>query len=332
MVPPRQHALLGHIINAISQSGWCVFHVDQAEENFLQLQVYRHHESLQLRVCASTLMCRHRGRRSGNEYSMDIEDFERRGMLAATDSMLVGWWDKARVFAGFDTRQHLGTPEKPIFVHVAEAALREAYLYGFSPWLSGKRELVLAFRPEFFITYAQNAGPLHDFWRSRDATATLRRVFLEQDVMQGEAKPLSKKHGLVVARIVDARKHQDFQGRVLTSYNNRCAFCGCRFNPLQAVHIIPTSDQSSTNETRNGLALCTLHYRAFEQGIITVDDKYSVLVNEAQVDEIKALKLAEGIDRFKRDLLPMILLPPAISDRPHIEYIKAANRIRGWSD
>ena len=46
----------------------------------------------------------------------------------------------------------------------------------------------------------------------------------------------------------------------------------------------------------------------------------------------KALKLADGIDRFKRDLLPTILLPPAISDRPHVEYIKTANRIRGWSD
>lgn len=211
MVPLRQHALLGHIINAISQSGWCVFHVDQAEENFLHLQVYRYHESLQLRVYAGTLMCRRRSEGSGNEYSMDIEDLERCSMSTANGSMLLGWWDQARVFAGFNTKKHLVTPEKSTFVHVAEGALREAYLYGFSPWLSGKRELVLAFRPDFFMTYAQYAGPLHDFWRSRNATATLRRVFLEQDVMQDEAKSLSKKQRLIVARMSDAHKHYDFQ-------------------------------------------------------------------------------------------------------------------------
>ena len=84
--------------------------------------------------------------------------------------------------------------------------------------------------------------------------------------------------------------------------------------------------------TSNGLALCALHHRAYDQALVAVDDTYSILVNEALVDEIKALKLAEGIDRFKRDLLPMILLPPATSDRPHIEYINTANRIRGWLD
>ncbi|MEW5989476.1 MAG: nucleotidyltransferase domain-containing protein [Chloroflexota bacterium] len=38
-----------------------------------------------------------------------------------------------------------------------------------------------------------------------------------------------------------------------------------------------------------------------------------------------------GLDNFQRNLRPTILLPQVISDRPHVEYIRIANRVRGWA-
>lgn len=37
-----------------------------------------------------------------------------------------------------------------------------------------------------------------------------------------------------------------------------------------------------------------------------------------------------GAEKFLKDLKPLIGLPTNISERPHIEYVKRANELRGW--
>ena len=99
---------------------------------------------------------------------------------------------------------------------------------------------------------------------------------------------------------------------------------------VEAAHIIPVNHENSTDETRNGLALCALHHKAYDQALITIVEDYSVILNRNQTEEFKKIKLDSGLAKFVKDLRPIILLPPAINDRPHIEYIKIANSVRGW--
>ncbi len=81
---------------------------------------------------------------------------------------------------------------------------------------------------------------------------------------------------------------------------------------------------------RNGLALCALHHKAYDQALIAVDDDYSIQLNHLQTAELQRLKLSDGLAEFSQALRPIIVLPPAVSDRPHVEYIRIANLIRGW--
>jgi putative restriction endonuclease len=106
--------------------------------------------------------------------------------------------------------------------------------------------------------------------------------------------------------------------------------CGIQLKLVEAAHIIPVNHERSTDETCNGLALCVLHHKAYDQALITVKDDYSILLNQFQIVELKQSKLDEGLSGFSQSLRPLILLPPAVSDRPHIEYIRIANHIRGW--
>ena len=131
-----------------------------------------------------------------------------------------------------------------------------------------------------------------------------------------------------------SRKLRDakFRNNVLTAYSYRCAVCGVALNLTDAAHIVPVPHQSSVDKTYNGLALCALHHRAYDQSLVTVWDDYTVRVSEVEAAYLKAIARGDGIEAFRLGLYPSILLPPVISDRPSIEFVKLGNSIRGWNE
>jgi len=88
--------------------------------------------------------------------------------------------------------------------------------------------------------------------------------------------------------------------------------------------------KKSTDETSNGLALCALHHRAYDTGLVTLNKKYQILYNENRMTKLKEVSLDGGMEKFINDLRPLIHLPPALNDRPHTAFIQKANEIRGW--
>jgi putative restriction endonuclease len=120
-----------------------------------------------------------------------------------------------------------------------------------------------------------------------------------------------------------------FRKRVLTAYSFRCSICGIQLNLVESAHIIPVQ-YNGTEETSNGLALCPLHHKAYDSSLITVGEDYRVRLNDEKVSKLKQAQLDDGLEGFESNLRPIIHLSPAISDRPHVEYIKQANQIRGW--
>lgn len=83
-------------------------------------------------------------------------------------------------------------------------------------------------------------------------------------------------------RTVRARRVQSFfRAAVLSGYNFRCALTGLAIpNLLNASHIIPWSKSVERRaDPRNGICLNALHDRAFDRGLIAIDDEYRVLVS-----------------------------------------------------
>lgn len=72
-----------------------------------------------------------------------------------------------------------------------------------------------------------------------------------------------------------------FRRAVLNSYHGRCCMCGTNdARLLIASHIVPWKiDRSNRLNPSNGLCLSALHDRAFDQGLISLADDYTILVS-----------------------------------------------------
>jgi putative restriction endonuclease len=80
-------------------------------------------------------------------------------------------------------------------------------------------------------------------------------------------------------RLVRTRLVQNFfRDAVLSSYEYRCAICRLDLMELlNASHIIPWSRNVSLRaDPRNGLALCAIHDRAFDRGLLTITETLTV--------------------------------------------------------
>ena len=331
MAPHRKYDLLDHIVKAVTDSGWNVLYLASIDEHPFRLQIYREDESYRIRVYIWNLTHGGGRARPQDEYRIQITGTDYFEHTPDEKTLVLGWREEVKVFAGFDVRKHLGTLGKSPSIQIREAYLRKAYVNGFSPCDKGNQEVAIAFRPDFLVEYVRNLQALHDFGRYAEDLEVLDTVIQHPEINDKDIQITDNVRKTTVVSVRKRLRDSNFRERVLAVYGFRCAVCGVQLKLIDAAHIIPVRHESSTDETSNGLALCALHHRAYDQTLITIDEDYSVLLSEKRVAYLKGIKQAEKLDNFCQNLRPVILLPPAVTDRPHAEYIRIANRVRGWN-
>lgn len=115
---------------------------------------------------------------------------------------------------------------------------------------------------------------------------------IEQEIREKQTVPPSQSDavifedtwfpvGLTKEQIVRVRIGQRFfREAVLTAYNRRCCVTGIAHDALLvASHIKPWKDSDPKTERanpRNGLCLSPLYDKAFDAGLMTVDDEYKI--------------------------------------------------------
>lgn len=117
------------------------------------------------------------------------------------------------------------------------------------------------------------------------------------------------------------RLHQaGFRGRVLPAYRHQCAVCRLKETRLlDAAHILGDPDPGGVASVSNGLSLCTIHHRAFDQDLVGVSPDYKVHVARRLLDDddgpmLDLLKGAEGT---------AIVVPRQMRSRPDQELLAA---------
>jgi putative restriction endonuclease len=84
-----------------------------------------------------------------------------------------------------------------------------------------------------------------------------------------------------------------FKREIPKIYNHTCAISGLRISAVanvsmvDACHIVPFSEGYDDTLT-NGIALCPNLHRAFDRGLISVSDDYTVLINKSFVENQKS--------------------------------------------
>lgn len=135
--------------------------------------------------------------------------------------------------------------------------------------------------------------------------------------------------GRTRSAIVQVRVNQSFFRRaVLASYQGRCCMSGVSHpRLLVASHIVPWSqDVENRLNPRNGLCLSALHDKAFDCGLISLNDDYQVLISDKlryKADEFtqSALLSLEG----KAVSLPDKFLPDRVFLEKHRKNAFNAN-------
>jgi putative restriction endonuclease len=122
----------------------------------------------------------------------------------------------------------------------------------------------------------------HKDWQ-RLASESQRAIRqLSKRLEQEEVYELPEVSVTEVERSMKVRLVQKFfRDTVLASYNYACTMCDLRvISMLNASHIIPWSvDSKRRADPRNGLGLCVFHDRAFDRGLISIDENYRIVVS-----------------------------------------------------
>jgi putative restriction endonuclease len=83
------------------------------------------------------------------------------------------------------------------------------------------------------------------------------------------------------------RMHQaQFRGRVLPAYADQCAICRLK-EPrlLDASHIVGDLEDLGDAVVSNGLALCSIHHRAYDQDLLGISPEYRVRVSRRLLED-----------------------------------------------
>ncbi len=271
--------------------------------------------------------------RPAHEYRIQITGVPRFENPAGEKTLILGWSEDFEVFAGFDYRRHSGVLGASPSMQISRDALRAAQMRGFAPNKKGNGETAIAFRTDFAAAYVEHLNALHDTGIVPAEAAILERISEAPDAVADAEIDAA----VAPARRVDivemrrAVRDAQFRRKVLTAYGQRCAMCGVQLRLLDAAHVLPVGQPGSTDDTNNGVALCALHHRAYDRGLVAFDPAYAIHVNAKQIAELTELSLAGGLRGFQAALKPSLLLPPDPRDYPKSTFVTAANKSRGFS-
>ena len=96
--------------------------------------------------------------------------------------------------------------------------------------------------------------------------------------------PIDRHYAVRETRV---RLHQArFRGRVLPAYRSQCAICTLKEQRLlDAAHILGDLETGGDPAVHNGLRLCSIHHRAFDQNLVGVSPNYFVHVSRRLLED-----------------------------------------------
>ena len=163
---------------------------------------------------------------------------------------------------------------------VLAAKLSDEFYYEITDPLS-RETLKHALLNNYFTEYSEKSIKI----------ATLYSQEIEQQILydpsENYARRVTKQ---IEGETIEAREEilvlrsHIFRKAVLEVYDKQCAISGLKIDPirqillLDACHIVPFA-QTTDDTIRNGIALSPTFHRAFDSGLIAIDDDYRLLVH-----------------------------------------------------
>ncbi len=143
MARHKKYDLLEILVQAIHDSNWNVLYVSSIHQHPFLLRVYKDERSYLLRIYIWHLTHGGGFRRPIDEFRIQITGIKGFDSFPDEKTLILGWWNKGEVFAGFDYSKHRGLLGASPSIQIREEALRKAYINGMASHNKGNKEIEL---------------------------------------------------------------------------------------------------------------------------------------------------------------------------------------------
>jgi len=198
---------------------------------------------------------------------------------------------------------------------------------GIALYQDDNKQKIISFRPEYLGLYLENFSEMH-----QSSEKILLNLIKESDNLT-ETEEKGKEILIENEKFVLTKQRQvrdpNFRKKIYLAYENRCAFSGIQLNLVEAAHIIPHSHKLGTDEIQNGICLSPLHHKAFDTGLVYLDNKYNIKINKDRVEYLEKIGKDGGLKKFSDLQYKKMFLPKIKKYNPSQKYIEMGNRMRG---
>lgn len=244
-------------------------------------------------------------------------------------TVLLGYEPDREVFAGFDLERHRRFTSGSPSVQVSTFTLNDCLQDGLAFQTKSNDEIAIGVRSDHLLFYCEHVRELHRLGDDSTYLETAERVVKTPDIADLEIQALPEQRQLIMRETARWSRSSAFTKQVLNAYDNRCAVTRRKLKLVDAAHILPVkAGDQSIDFVRNGIALSPTYHRAFDRGLIFLDEDMIMRLNNSAADDLTRQGLDSGIDSFAAQL-GKIHLPYNPDQRPDPHFIRLANCYRG---
>jgi len=247
-------------------------------------------------------------------------------------TVVLGWSEAFEVFAGWSAEEHRDRSSVSPSLQVRKPTLLDAYDHGLAAAFRGGGDVVVAMRPALLPAYLLNAEALHN----ADPEEVLAEVAAVAPRAPSSPDPgphlaTAPVRAIHIRQIAARVREWDFSKRVMEAYAYGCAICGIELMVVEAAHIVPVAWPESDDSTRNGIALCAIHHKAYDKKLITINPDYTISVSSARLEHLRSLDRSAGEEELlSLDGTSLQRLPQKPGDYPDPEFLRLGQEVRSW--
>lgn len=332
--------LLTKILDAIVQSNWNVQPLNNINSHPLKVNISMDDEQENLLIYVWNIT--HGGKtRSEDEFRIQITGVKKLDFIDNFKTLLLGIAniDGTDVFVAFNPFKHSTFGFSPS-IQVNKKALTLAIQEGItfqeksrSP-KGGVSEIVIPFSPTYIIEYITKVYPEYHNEATKEIVEPEADLILKNPLSRGfsieQLKKLPSERQKALVKLIKAIRDRNFQIGVYSLYEGKCCICGIQANLTEAAHIVAVKHKG-TDELTNGFLLCKNHHKAYDMGLLAVDEDYSIKVNKKYVSELKRIKLDNKLDEFIQNsrIGEKIFLPNDTNSNPNKDYLRKNIQLKG---
>ncbi len=327
--PP--HVLVRSIIDAFAESDSIAIFVSKEPGNPRKFVVRAERNYFEVWIYIWSLTHGGGAARPENEYRIQLTGVSSPLQVnpSGGPTLLMGFESNTKCFAGFDVEKHHAFSTNSPSIQIPLTTLNEALQNGLSFARKGNDEVAIGVRPDQFLTYVQNAPILHMQGADDDVSRLLSKAAELEEVDVEELKSLSHERRRIVSTVSRLSRDTNFRRKVLNAYERRCSVTRIQLGLVDAAHILPIGIEGSTDDVNNGISLSPTYHRAYDKGLIFLDETLVMRIDMERIQELDALRLTGGIDDFSAYLNTRIHLPQDRTQWPDSQMIQEANQVRG---